>query len=59
MAVNPIRVGIIEDQTDVCEGLATLIGESDGFACAGAWPSVEAAFEAYTRVQGVRQSAAG
>jgi len=45
MAVNPIRVGIIEDQTDVCEGLATLIGESDGFACAGAWPSMEAAFD--------------
>jgi DNA-binding NarL/FixJ family response regulator len=43
--VNTIRVGIIEDQADVREGLAMLIGDSEGFECAGVWASMEEALE--------------
>jgi DNA-binding NarL/FixJ family response regulator len=43
VAVSPIRVGIIEDQPDLREGLAVLIGDGDGFECGGVWASMEEA----------------
>jgi len=46
VAVNPIRVGIVEDQADVREGLAVLIGDSEGFECGGVWASMEEALDA-------------
>ncbi len=36
-----IRVAIVEDQRDIREGLAVLIGGTEGFACAGAWRTME------------------
>lgn len=42
----PIRVGIIEDQGDLREGMAALIAGSEGFACVGAWGSMEDALPA-------------
>ncbi|HKE21076.1 MAG TPA: response regulator transcription factor [Bryobacteraceae bacterium] len=36
-----IRVGIIEDQAEVREGLALLINDSAGLSCVGAWRSME------------------
>ena len=36
-----IRVGIIEDQTEVREGLTLLINDSAGLSCVGAWSSME------------------
>lgn len=45
-AKRPIRVGIVEDQDDVREGIASLIAEAPGFACAGAWSSMEEAMPA-------------
>jgi DNA-binding NarL/FixJ family response regulator len=36
-----IRVAIVEDQDDIREGLATLIGATPGYSCAGAWPTIE------------------
>ena len=41
-----IRVGIVEDQREIREGLALLIGASPGFGCAGAWGSMEDALAA-------------
>ncbi len=38
-----IRVAIVEDQADIREGLATLIGAAPGFACEGAWATMERA----------------
>ncbi len=43
---RPIRVGIVEDVDTIREGLATLIADADGFACAGAWGSMEEALPA-------------
>ena len=40
-----IRVGIIEDRREIREGLALLIGGTEGFSCAGTWPSMESALE--------------
>ena len=40
---DAIRVAIVEDQRDIREGLAVLIGGTDGFACAGAWRTMEEA----------------
>lgn len=45
MAVSPIRVAIIEDEPDVRDGLATLIGETGGFECNGVWSSMEEALD--------------
>jgi DNA-binding NarL/FixJ family response regulator len=38
-----IRVAIVEDQREIREGLALLIGASPGFRCLGAWRSMEEA----------------
>jgi DNA-binding NarL/FixJ family response regulator len=43
---RPIRVGVVEDQADVREGIASLIADAAGFARAGAWPSMEDALPA-------------
>ena len=40
-----IRVGIVEDLDTIREGLADLVADSPGFACAGAWSSMEAALQ--------------
>ena len=42
----PIRVGIVEDLDDIREGLAALIADSPGFACTGAWRTMEEALGA-------------
>jgi DNA-binding NarL/FixJ family response regulator len=42
----PIRVAIIEDERRTREGLRALIEGSGGFACVGAWGSVEEALTA-------------
>jgi DNA-binding NarL/FixJ family response regulator len=42
----PIRVALVEDQRPTREGLAALIGDSDGFAIAGEFASMEAALPA-------------
>jgi DNA-binding NarL/FixJ family response regulator len=41
-----IRVAIVEDQREIREGLALLIGASPGFRCVGSWPSMEEALAA-------------
>jgi DNA-binding NarL/FixJ family response regulator len=38
-----LRVGIVEDQREIREGLAALIGGTPGFECTGAFRSVEEA----------------
>jgi DNA-binding NarL/FixJ family response regulator len=43
---RPISVGIIEDQSELREGIALLIADAPGFACAGTWPSMEEALPA-------------
>lgn len=43
---SAIRVGIIEDLDDLREGLASLLADARGFACAGAWSSMEKALPA-------------
>lgn len=43
---RPIRVGIIEDRDEIREGLADLIADSAGFACSGAWGTMEEALAA-------------
>jgi DNA-binding NarL/FixJ family response regulator len=45
-ASAPIRVAIVEDHTEVREGLAYLVGASEGFDCVGAFGDAEAALEA-------------
>lgn len=40
---SPIKVAIIEDRREIREGLATLIGFTDGFECVGKYGSVEEA----------------
>jgi len=44
-----IAVSIIEDQAEVREGLATLIGSTSGFRCAGRFRSMERALEEIER----------
>jgi DNA-binding NarL/FixJ family response regulator len=39
--VTDLRVGVVEDDDLVREGLRVLLDGSDGLVCAGAWPSVE------------------
>jgi DNA-binding NarL/FixJ family response regulator len=41
-----IRVAIVEDQREIREGLALLIGASPGFRCVGAWRTMEEAVAA-------------
>jgi DNA-binding NarL/FixJ family response regulator len=41
-----IRVGIIEDDRELREGIASLISDAPGFACAGSWASMEDALPA-------------
>src|SRR5262245_26779684 len=41
-----VRVGIIEDRREIREGMAVLIGGTDGFECVGAWGSMEEALSA-------------
>ncbi|MBP7149260.1 MAG: response regulator transcription factor [Acidobacteria bacterium] len=43
---RPIRVGIVEDRDEIREGLADLIAGADGFACSGAWGTMEEALAA-------------
>src|SRR5580658_8967076 len=38
-----IRVGIVEDQGEIREGLKALISGTPGYGCAGAWRSMEEA----------------
>ncbi|MEP7272776.1 MAG: response regulator transcription factor [Acidobacteriota bacterium] len=40
-----IKVGIVEDQRDIREGLATLIKSTDGYRCTGSFRSMEEALE--------------
>lgn len=40
---KPIRVAIVEDDRATREGLAALINGTPGYACVGAFPSVEEA----------------
>jgi DNA-binding NarL/FixJ family response regulator len=40
---GPIRVAIVEDQREVREGLALLIGRTEGYQCRGAFGSIEEA----------------
>lgn len=42
---TPIRTAIIEDQDDIREGLASLIGFTDGFKCTGSYQSMEEALD--------------
>src|SRR5262245_42448601 len=44
-----IRVAIVEDQQDIREGLAVLIGTTEGYACAGTHRTME---EALARLPG-------
>lgn len=46
----PIRVAIVEDQGDIREGLAVLIGATAGYRCAGTYRSMEEALE---RIPGI------
>ena len=41
--MDPLAVGIIEDQREIREGLAALIGGTPGFECTGTFRSVEEA----------------
>ncbi|HET8647375.1 MAG TPA: response regulator transcription factor [Vicinamibacteria bacterium] len=43
MPETKIRVGLVEDDAPTRDGLRWLIGSTDGFACVGAFGSVEAA----------------
>jgi DNA-binding NarL/FixJ family response regulator len=45
----PIRVAIVEDDEQVRENLAALIGETKGFECAGTFASGEQALESMPR----------
>lgn len=47
--INPIKTAIIEDQDEIREGLASLIGFTPGFKCTGAYQSMEEAFEKMRR----------
>src|SRR5688572_22629843 len=41
--MEPLRVGIVEDQREIREGLAALVGGTPGYECTGAYRSVEEA----------------
>lgn len=42
---SPIKTAIIEDQDDIREGLASLIGFTPGFKCTGSYQSMEEALD--------------
>lgn len=42
---TPIKTAIIEDQDDIREGLASLIGFTPGFKCTGSYQSMEEALD--------------
>src|SRR4029434_8286789 len=42
----PIKVGIIEDQREIREGLKFLIHNTEGYQCTGSFESMEAAIQA-------------
>ncbi len=46
MGSPPIRVALVEDRTEIREGLREMISGSDGFACCGAYGSMEEALPA-------------
>jgi DNA-binding NarL/FixJ family response regulator len=46
---KPIKTAIIEDQNDIREGLASLIGFTPGFKCTGSYQSMEEAIEKMRR----------
>jgi DNA-binding NarL/FixJ family response regulator len=46
---NPIKTAIIEDQKDIREGLASLVGFTPGFQCTGSYQSMEEALEKIRR----------
>lgn len=45
MTDKPIKTAIIEDQDDIREGLASLIGFTPGFKCSGSYQSMEEALD--------------
>lgn len=45
---DPIKVAIVEDQRTIREGLAALIGGTDGFVCIGGYGSMEDALRKIT-----------
>lgn len=49
MSKDPIKVAIIEDRREIREGLAMLIGFTDGFDCVGKYGSVEEALASMRR----------
>lgn len=48
---EPIRVAVVEDDRSTREGLAVLIGGTDGYSCVGSHRSVEEALPALGREQ--------
>jgi len=42
---NPIKVAIVEDRREIRQGLAMLIGGTDGFRCTGSYGSMEEALQ--------------
>jgi DNA-binding NarL/FixJ family response regulator len=44
-APQPIKVAIVEDRREIREGLAMLIGGTEGFRCTGSYRSMEEALE--------------
>ena len=42
---RPIKVAIVEDRREIREGLAMLIGGTDGFYCADSYRSAEEALD--------------
>lgn len=46
---SPIKTAIIEDQDDIREGLASLIGFTPGFKCTGSYQSMEEALDKIRR----------
>jgi DNA-binding NarL/FixJ family response regulator len=45
----PITVGVVEDQREIREGLAALIGGTPGYRCTAAFPSMEEALAGLAR----------
>ena len=44
-----IKVAIIEDRREIREGLAMLIGGTEGYACTGSYRSMEEALDKISR----------
>src|SRR5215475_14031089 len=45
-SANPIKVGIVEDQPEIREGLKFLIQNTEGYRCTSSFESMEAALQA-------------